>query len=89
MVAVVVVTVVAVNALVWTAAIIDISAVVKVLIITVLVDVENIVVGILSVLSYAVDVSSEVAVVLIMDALVGAMLDFLSGIGIEVLSATV
>ena len=57
--------------------------------ITVLADVDNIVVGVLSVLSYAIDVSSEVAVVLIMDALVGAMLDFLPGIGIEVLGATV
>ena len=57
--------------------------------ITVLADVDNIVVGVLSVLSYAVDVSSEVAAVLVMGALVGAMLDVLSGIGIEVLSATV
>ena len=57
--------------------------------ITVLVDVENIVEGALSVLPYAIDVSSEVAVVLVMDAWVGAMLDFLSGIGIEVLGGTV
>ena len=92
MVAVIEVVVVVVKVLMWDTPIIDMVVVVEVMVIDVLVDVEIIVVGFtvivlkltLSAL-YSVDVPSDVAVELFMDALTCAIIVFLTEIGVEVL----
>ena len=78
--------------MVWVAAINNMVVVVEVLGVTVLVDVEFIVLAVSAIVlkfalavTYSADVSSDVAVDLFMDALAGVMLRVLTGISIEVL----
>ena len=92
--AAIVVVVVAVNLLVRDAATINMVEVVEVMVSDVLDDTEIIVVGVIEnvlkfalTVSYSVDVSSDVAVGLSMDALAGVMFEVLSALGIIVTCA--
>ena len=93
MVAVIVVVVFVVKVLVWAAWIFDMVVVVEVFFIDVLADVEILVVGVIVIVlkfaftvSCSLDVSSGMTIDSFMEALAGAMLGVLSGIGVEELA---